>query len=152
MYPQVFITFIFFLTPSSAQMEEIPSPCPAACPYKPPMSCTSKEITKDSQGCCDECAKAAGELCGGDSEILGKCSSGLKCNFDINAGICLKETGCKCNGLVLEVSGVYIGECSKEWDGQAFCFVNKMNTTCQDLQPSKVENLFWSFEACKNQF
>eukprot|EP00092_Neocalanus_flemingeri_P047129 GFUD01053309.1.p1 GENE.GFUD01053309.1~~GFUD01053309.1.p1 ORF type:complete len:126 (+),score=32.92 GFUD01053309.1:100-477(+) len=114
-----------------------------------------EEITSNApmEGCCDECAKAAGQLCGGDLELFGKCASGLKHNFESNAGICLKEaeTGCKCNGLVLEVAGNYIGECSKAWDGQAFCFVNKMNTTCQDLQPSKVENLFWSFEACKNR-
>eukprot|EP00092_Neocalanus_flemingeri_P015002 GFUD01016202.1.p1 GENE.GFUD01016202.1~~GFUD01016202.1.p1 ORF type:complete len:167 (+),score=47.59 GFUD01016202.1:1-501(+) len=161
-YPQVLITFIFFLTPSPTQMEGInytdqmegitsTAQLQGITPTAQIEGITSPS-TAQMEG--DECAKAAGELCGGDLELFGKCASGLKCNFESNAGICLKEEekGCKCNGLVLEVSGNYIGDCSTTWDGKAFCYVNKMNTTCQDLKPSyKAENLFWSFEACKNK-
>jgi len=48
--------------------------CPA-----PPTCCESGQYTYDECGCCQKCAKAELQTCGGASGISGKCGSGLQC-------------------------------------------------------------------------
>jgi len=48
--------------------------CPA-----PPTCCESGQYAFDECGCCQKCAKAELQTCGGASDISGKCSSGLQC-------------------------------------------------------------------------
>ncbi|XP_078588091.1 uncharacterized protein LOC144869079 [Branchiostoma floridae x Branchiostoma japonicum] len=68
-------------------------PCdPSSCP--PPPSCPA-DVVKDVCGCCDACAKVAGETCGGPWSISGTCSSGLTCDKDPNDfnadGVCVVQ-------------------------------------------------------------
>lgn len=35
----------------------------------------------DDCGCCDKCAKVAGEVCGGPWDMMGKCDEGLRCDI-----------------------------------------------------------------------
>ena len=37
-------------------------------------------LTKDVCNCCDVCAKVKGEVCGGPSNIRGKCDKNLRCD------------------------------------------------------------------------
>lgn len=53
-------------------------------------------LTKDACGCCDVCAKAKGEACGGPWFLLGRCGKGLKCirenpEYSHSNGICQPE-------------------------------------------------------------
>merc|ERR1711936_592447 len=84
------------------------SPCEVgACP--PPACCPSGSYILGECGCCEVCAKAKGETCGGPWDIFGSCAAGLRClrqcedNEDksyycilINeTGVCLKEKKAK---------------------------------------------------------
>jgi len=74
------------------------------CPKSPPMDCASGHLTKDVCGCCDVCAKAEGETCGGMWGMSGTCAPGLNCEtakplpntkpyFNHNeAGVCVKDS------------------------------------------------------------
>ena len=42
-------------------------------------SCESKCLTKDKCGCCDVCAKAKDQMCGGIYDYHGYCADGLYC-------------------------------------------------------------------------
>jgi len=48
-----------------------------ACP--PPACCTSGSYTLGVCGCCEVCAKAEGESCGGLWGFAGSCAAGLRC-------------------------------------------------------------------------
>jgi len=48
------------------------------CP-SPPACCESGQYTLDECGCCQKCAKAELQKCGGASDISGKCAGGLQC-------------------------------------------------------------------------
>jgi len=48
------------------------------CP-SPPSCCESGAYTLDECGCCQKCAKAELQKCGGASGITGKCGAGLQC-------------------------------------------------------------------------
>jgi len=48
------------------------------CPPKP-SCCESGAYTLDECGCCQKCAKAELQTCGGGSDSLGKCGAGLQC-------------------------------------------------------------------------
>jgi len=48
--------------------------CPA-----PPTCCESGAYAYDECGCCQKCAKAELQTCGGASDISGKCAGGLQC-------------------------------------------------------------------------
>merc|ERR1719431_1057746 len=56
-------------------------PCiPENCPDEPdPFSCSSGELVRDLCDCCLICAKAEGDICGGDWDLLGRCASSLTC-------------------------------------------------------------------------
>lgn len=41
--------------------------------------CLSGGVVKDVCGCCDVCAKQAGQICGGPWELAGRCDKGLAC-------------------------------------------------------------------------
>ncbi|CAH1244772.1 HTRA3 [Branchiostoma lanceolatum] len=43
-----------------------------------PQPCPSNTVM-DPCGCCEECAKVEGEMCGGSWDIDGKCADGLTC-------------------------------------------------------------------------
>lgn len=74
------------------------------CPKSPPMDCASGHLTKDVCGCCDVCAKAEGEKCGGMWGMSGTCAPGLNCEtakpipntkpyFNPNEdGVCVKDS------------------------------------------------------------
>jgi len=57
-----------------------------ACPKLYPSNCTSGQLTKDPCGCCDECAKAVGQSCGGMWGFGGNCADGLTCYKPAVAG------------------------------------------------------------------
>ena len=45
-----------------------------------PANCSSGQLIKDRCGCCDACARAEGESCGGmHGTYSGKCATGLSC-------------------------------------------------------------------------
>merc|ERR1719228_2198358 len=48
--------------------------CPA-----PPTCCESGQYAYDECGCCQKCAKAELQTCGGAQEISGRCGGGLQC-------------------------------------------------------------------------
>eukprot|EP00090_Calanus_glacialis_P046480 TRINITY_DN9154_c0_g1_i1.p1 TRINITY_DN9154_c0_g1~~TRINITY_DN9154_c0_g1_i1.p1 ORF type:complete len:403 (-),score=92.87 TRINITY_DN9154_c0_g1_i1:93-1301(-) len=48
--------------------------CPA-----PPTCCESGQYAFDECGCCQKCAKAELQTCGGASDISGRCAAGLQC-------------------------------------------------------------------------
>ena len=48
--------------------------CPSA-----PSCCESGQYTLDECGCCQKCAKAELQKCGGASDVLGRCAGGLQC-------------------------------------------------------------------------
>merc|ERR1711953_1088301 len=48
-----------------------------SCP--PPACCPSGSYTTDVCGCCEVCAKAEGETCGGPWGTFGSCAAGLRC-------------------------------------------------------------------------
>merc|ERR1712038_20798 len=45
--------------------------------------CASGELHQDGCGACLTCAKALGETCGGQFNVLGSCAGGLTCLIDI---------------------------------------------------------------------
>ena len=51
------------------------------CEQAVPSECASGELTKDSCGCCDVCAKAAAQECGGPWGGVGTCASHLYCDY-----------------------------------------------------------------------
>jgi len=51
----------------------------ASCMPVSPSECLSGELTKGVCGCCDECAKAEGEECGGLWGLAGTCAKNLYC-------------------------------------------------------------------------
>jgi len=84
--------------------------------------CASGELTKDVCGCCDVCAKAAGQECGGPWGVMGTCAASyLYCDFsaqeikpdsfDFNAvGVCKQKnptTECCERKVVKETLDVY---------------------------------------------
>ena len=48
------------------------------CPEVSPSDCTSGQLTKEACGCCNECAKAVGEVCNSQG-WFGTCADGLSC-------------------------------------------------------------------------
>ena len=92
------------------------------CSPKSPSECRSGQLTKDVCGCCEECAKAAGEVCGGPWGISGTCAEDLFCDissggttpaFSFNTeGICrpkdYKDDFCCERKIVKETRAVYI--------------------------------------------
>merc|ERR1719510_1580282 len=46
-------------------------------------NCASGELHQDGCGSCLSCAKALGEACGGQFNVLGSCAGGLSCLVDI---------------------------------------------------------------------
>ena len=44
-----------------------------------PKCCPSGKLTLDACGCCQVCAKAQNEICGGPWYTSGQCASGLDC-------------------------------------------------------------------------
>jgi len=60
-------------------------PCRQA-PCETPTCCSSGKLTLDACGCCQVCAKAQNETCGGPWDTSGHCATGLNC---------LKQCECK---------------------------------------------------------
>ena len=52
----------------------------ASCSPLSPGECVSGELVKGVCGCCDECAKAEGEECGGMWGLAGSCAHNLYCD------------------------------------------------------------------------
>ena len=52
----------------------------ASCAPLSPSECLSGELTKGVCGCCDECAKAEGQECGGLWGLAGTCAQHLYCD------------------------------------------------------------------------
>ncbi|XP_023217417.1 venom protein 302-like [Centruroides sculpturatus] len=73
--------------------------------YCPDISTCPLGLTLDSCGCCQECEKALGEVCGGPWFTSGKCGAGLRCQTDdgnevsdedypgtLDSGTCVRDT------------------------------------------------------------
>merc|ERR1711935_261408 len=62
-----------------------------------PESCASGQIIKDHCNCCNVCAKALGEECGGDWDEYGTCATPFICNHDYdyetnqNTAVCVED-------------------------------------------------------------
>ena len=93
-------------------------PCPS-CPTILPSSCASGQLTKDNCLCCDVCARAVGEDCGGwvFAGAGRTCADNLYCEYspldtqnDFNTGVCkqevLKGECCK-QKVVVDTMDVY---------------------------------------------
>ena len=71
--------------------------CPETCEPCTPveqLECKGGTVS-DMCGCCDVCAKIAGESCGGPDDLMGRCDVGLRCDIaepdDINShGECVE--------------------------------------------------------------
>merc|ERR1711875_146317 len=80
-----------------------PIPCHLReCPNEPAAHhCQSGQLAKDLCGCCDVCAKAEGEECGGPFGSSGTCANYLDCEKrledDFNeVGVCRAKVGSQC--------------------------------------------------------
>merc|ERR1719481_2178464 len=66
------------------------------CENPKPETCKSGELRRNLCGCCQVCANAEGESCGGKA---GACASGLECNddgmFASRYGICRRKDDCQ---------------------------------------------------------
>ena len=93
------------------------------CYPQSPSECRSGQLTKDVCGCCDVCAQAAGEVCGGPWGISGTCAEDLYCDISSRGttppyghfgyeGICrptdYKDDFCCERKIVKETRDVYI--------------------------------------------
>ena len=121
------------------------------CKQADPSECASGELTKDICMCCDVCAKAAGQVCGGLWGMMGTCASHLYCHYsgrdttpNFNSiGFCKQKnptSDCCERKVVKEAGEVYTlivnsgvdaldvcldsCVCRKEWgiEGITFCF------------------------------
>ena len=83
--------------------------------------CASGELHQDGCGACLTCAKALGETCGGQFNVLGSCAGGLTCLIDIPrntsrrasekrlvenaaAGICVSDRSSECPTAAVSAS------------------------------------------------
>jgi len=81
-------------------------PCQeVTCP--PPACCTSGSYTLGICGCCQVCAQAEGEACGGPWGTSGSCAAGLRCFRECGEGE--DEEYCRLFGLYNSV-GVCVEE------------------------------------------
>eukprot|EP00092_Neocalanus_flemingeri_P036105 GFUD01039309.1.p1 GENE.GFUD01039309.1~~GFUD01039309.1.p1 ORF type:complete len:205 (+),score=38.83 GFUD01039309.1:57-671(+) len=133
------------LSPGMVDTEYAPTPPPCTpCP-PPPQYCASGQVTKDVCACCDVCAKAVGQQCGGPWGISGTCADDLFCELDdffppddFNAsGICKQKSpkGCCARRVSKNTGQVYVldptsgGNClyncayRKNSEGSIFCFM-----------------------------
>ncbi|XP_023214487.1 venom protein 302-like [Centruroides sculpturatus] len=73
--------------------------------YCPDISTCPLGLTLDSCGCCQECVKAIGEVCGGPWFTSGKCGAEFRCQTDdgnevsdedypgtLDSGTCVRDT------------------------------------------------------------
>ena len=74
-----FILFLF-LSPSAFSLRCSPCEDQLFCQPIDVSDCASEELVTDVCDCCDVCAKAKGERCGGVWNTFGKCASYLRCH------------------------------------------------------------------------
>merc|ERR1719433_128574 len=85
-------------------------PCQKEECIAPPACCTSGFYTLGICGCCEVCAKAQGEECGGPWGDAGSCAAGLRCFRECGED----EEYCRVLGLYNSV-GVCVEERQAEW-------------------------------------
>merc|ERR1712098_989914 len=117
-----------------------PIPCHLQeCPNEPQAHhCQSGQLAKDLCGCCDVCAMAEGEECGGPFGSSGTCANYLNCEKlledDFNeVGVCRAKVGSQCcdslsvsgkyfeNGNYAKTNEVYNNKPVYRHDGGAWC-------------------------------
>ena len=101
------------------------------CKKLSPSDCSSGQVTKDSCGCCDRCAKAEGESCAGEWGFSGTCAEGLTCvkpppvnpNFpDLNFHV--EGTCCCPKKTLVETGEVFILDDSTGMKALDICLYN----------------------------
>jgi len=95
---------------------------------KAPEYCPSGQLTKGICGCCDVCAKAEGEECGGPWQMAGTCADYLFCEVDSDAepfielvGTCVLK-GEECCATKIDVSSQATYELDRERN--EYCIYN----------------------------
>ena len=116
-------------------LDEEPQQC-AACEPIFPTNCTSGQLGKDMCGCCDVCANAEGEECGGVWNMAGTCADYLFCEEhsvgNFLPGICKTKDDSCCERKVSVLTGEsYILD--KKYD--SFCTYNCAYRKEQDPSP-----------------
>ena len=127
----------------------------ASCP--PPLTtseCVSGEVTKDECHCCDVCAKAEGEECGGPWGFAGTCASYLFCDVDLESattpyydyyeyyntiGICRprrEQTECCQMKIVNETNDVYVLDTESDLKTLPVCLDNCVYKRKEDTSGS----------------
>ena len=116
-------------------LDEEPQQC-AACEPLIPDNCPSGQLAKDVCECCDVCAKAEGEECGGVWSLSGTCADYLFCEENsvgnFMPGICKTKDDSCCEKKVSVLTGESYS-LVKKYD--SFCTYNCAYRKEQDPSP-----------------